>query len=67
MEYNTVLYIGNRINDNVRFTKAASKKLTGIPAPFMKDALTQIVALAVADGITEIDEAYLEKVNAQRG
>jgi flavin reductase (DIM6/NTAB) family NADH-FMN oxidoreductase RutF len=67
MEYQTVFYMGNRIDENVSFTEEACKKLTGIPQPFMQDALKEIVAMALADGIAEIDEHYLEKINAERG
>ena len=66
MEYQTVLYIANRIDANVRFTEEACKKLTGIPQPFMRDALKGIVARAIEEGITEVDEAFLAKVNAER-
>ncbi len=66
MEYQGVAYMGNRIDENVRFTEEACKKLTGIPLPFMQDALKEIVALAIADGVTEIDDDYLDKVNAER-
>jgi len=66
MEYQSIFYVGNRINSNVRFTKAACRKLTGIPKPFMKDALKGIVDRALEDGVSEIDEHYLEKINAER-
>jgi flavin reductase (DIM6/NTAB) family NADH-FMN oxidoreductase RutF len=67
MEEQRVFYIANRIDENVRFTHEACEKLTSIPEPFMLDALKQIVAIAIADNVTEVDEHYLEKVNAQRG
>jgi hypothetical protein len=50
----------------VRVSEAACKKLTGIPEPFMKDALKGIVERALKDGVTEIDEAYIDKINAER-
>ena len=67
MEYQTVFYMANRIDSSISFTKEACKKLTGIPQPFMQDALKEIVALAIADGISEVDENYLDKINAERG
>ena len=67
MESQTVFYLANRIDSNVRFTKEACNKLTGIPKPFMKDALKGIVERAFEDGVTDIDEAYLAKINAERG
>ncbi len=66
MEHQTVFYLANRIDANVRFTKEACKKLTGIPQPFMQDALKGIVARAIEADITEVDEVFLEKVNAER-
>ncbi|HJP39111.1 MAG: hypothetical protein QF483_09640 [Gammaproteobacteria bacterium] len=66
MEHQAVHYMGNRIDERVSFSKQACKKLTGIPLPFMQDALKEIVAQAIADGVTEIDAIYLEKINAER-
>ena len=66
MTTQSLIYLANRINSNVRFTDEACKKLTGIPEPFMKDALKGIVEHALADGVTDVDEAYLAKVNAER-
>ena len=68
MEHQTVSYMANRIDSRMSVSpKEACKKLTGIPQPFMQDALKEIVAMAIADGISEIDENYLEKINAERG
>ena len=66
MTIQSVTYLANRINSNVRFTDEACKQLTDIPEPFMKDALKGIVEHALADGVTDVDEAYLAKVNAER-
>lgn len=66
MEYQTVLYLANRIDADVRFTEGACKKLVDIPEPFMKEALKGIVALAIEAGVTEVDEAFLDKVNTER-
>jgi flavin reductase (DIM6/NTAB) family NADH-FMN oxidoreductase RutF len=66
MEYQTVFYVANRIDANVRFTENACKKLTGIPQPFMKDALKEIVERAIKENITEVDETFLDKINAER-
>jgi flavin reductase (DIM6/NTAB) family NADH-FMN oxidoreductase RutF len=67
MEYQTVFYMANRIDSNVRFTEEACKKLTEIPEPFMKDALKEIVARAIEEDIAEVDETFLDKINAERG
>lgn len=65
-EFQTVSYMANRIDPNVSFTAAACKKLTGIPKPFMQDAFKGIVAKALAEGVTEVDEDFLDKINAER-
>jgi len=51
----------------VQFTEGACKQLTGIPTPFLKDALKQIVDAALAAGVTNVDEAYLKRLTAERG
>lgn len=66
MEYQTVFYQANRIDSTVRFTEAACKQLTGIPTPFMKDALQQIVDSALEKGVSEVDEAFLQQLTAER-
>lgn len=66
LEYQMVYYLANRIDSRVRFSEQACRKLTGIPRPFLRRALKQIVATAIEDGVHQIDEAYLDKINAQR-
>jgi flavin reductase (DIM6/NTAB) family NADH-FMN oxidoreductase RutF len=66
LEYQDVFYRGNRIDPNVRFTLDACKKLTGIPQTFMEDALKGIIARAIEEGVAEIDEAFVAKINAER-
>jgi flavin reductase (DIM6/NTAB) family NADH-FMN oxidoreductase RutF len=66
LEYQDVFYRANRIDANVRITKDACKKLTGIPKPFMDDVLKGIIARALEEGVTEIDVAYVAKINAER-
>lgn len=66
MEYQTVLYLANRIDPNVTMTEDAAHKLTGIPQPFMRDALEKIVSQAREDSVAEIDGNYLERINAAR-
>ena len=62
MSWRHVFYVGNRIDPNIQFTREACGKLTGIPRPFLKDALTGIVDSARKDGVALIDEGYLEKI-----
>ena len=65
-ELQSVVYLANRIDSEIRFTEEACEKLTGIPRPFLKDALHAIVDAARGDGIEMIDSAALERINAQR-
>lgn len=66
MEYQSVLYIGNRIDPDIQFTENACRKLAGIPEPFMKEALKGIVDRAREDGVHQIDASYIDKINAER-
>jgi hypothetical protein len=65
-ELQSVVYLANRIDSKIRFTDDACEKLTGIPRPFLKDALHAIVDAARIGGIEMIDSAALEQINAQR-
>ncbi|MEC9375146.1 MAG: hypothetical protein VYA80_02100 [Pseudomonadota bacterium] len=62
----SVLYEGNRLDPEIQFTREAAKKLTGVPKPFIKTVLKGIVKQAKAEGITEINNDYIEKINAER-
>jgi flavin reductase (DIM6/NTAB) family NADH-FMN oxidoreductase RutF len=61
-----VLYEANRIDEEVRFTREACEKLTGIPKAFLKLALKGIVKQAKAEGVTLIDVAFVQKIDEQR-
>ncbi|MBT8441095.1 MAG: hypothetical protein KJO76_01820 [Gammaproteobacteria bacterium] len=62
LEHQHVFYVANRIHTDTRFTEDACKALTGIPRPFLQDALKGIVERAQQDGVALIDAAYLEKI-----
>lgn len=64
--HQTIFYEANRIDPEVQFTEQACMPLTAIPRPFLKMALRGIVARAKADGVTLVDPAYIEVVNARR-
>ena len=51
----------------MQFTREACKKLTGIPRPFVKTALKGIIKRALEEGVSEVDEAFVEKLNKERG
>ncbi len=61
-----VLYEANRIDDEVRFTREACEKLTGIPKPFLKMALKSMVQRAKTEGIVLIDVPFVDKINEER-
>ena len=59
-------YEANRMDDEVRFTWGASKRLTGIPNAFLQTVLGGIVKQAKARGITEVDEEFVLLLNKER-
>jgi flavin reductase (DIM6/NTAB) family NADH-FMN oxidoreductase RutF len=61
-----ILYEANRIDPEITFTRDACKQMTGIPRPFVKAALKSIVKQAKEQGVTEVDVAFVEKINAER-
>lgn len=65
-DVNSVIYAAERIDPDVKFTKEACAKLTKIPRVFLKAALTQMVDIAKAEGISLIDEAALDVINDKR-
>jgi flavin reductase (DIM6/NTAB) family NADH-FMN oxidoreductase RutF len=62
LEGQGIFYLANRLDGTVRFTRDACEQLTGIPKPFMKDALLGIVAAARAAGVAEVDTEFLRSV-----
>jgi flavin reductase (DIM6/NTAB) family NADH-FMN oxidoreductase RutF len=61
-----VHYEANRLDDEVRFTMAACKQLTGIPNAFVQNVLKGIVKQAKARGVTEVDETFIIELNKER-
>lgn len=61
-----VMYLANRIDPDVRFTKEACEKLTGVPKVFLKTALNGIIKRAKEEGISEIDAAFVTRINDER-
>ncbi|MBL8201565.1 MAG: hypothetical protein JNK40_11375 [Chromatiales bacterium] len=64
--HEVVHYEANRIDDGVRFTLEASKQLTGIPRPFLRQVLEGIVWQAKKRGVAEIGPEFLEQLNKER-
>jgi flavin reductase (DIM6/NTAB) family NADH-FMN oxidoreductase RutF len=65
LEGQGIFYLANRLDDTVRFTHEACEQLTGIPKPFVKDALLGIIAAARAAGIDCVDPAFLQSVRGR--
>lgn len=65
-DVNSVIYAAKRIDPDISFTDEACAKLTKIPRIFLKAALTQMVDIARAEGISVIDEAALQIINDKR-
>ena len=63
MRHEVVHYEANRLDDVVRFTLDASKTLTGIPRPFLRQVLEGIVKQAKARGVTEVNPEFLAALN----
>ncbi|MDH3978817.1 MAG: flavin reductase [Gammaproteobacteria bacterium] len=62
-EWQSVYYLANRIDNNVQFTEEACKQLTGIPSPFIKQALTKIIENAKDENISMVDAQWLTSQN----
>lgn len=65
--HEVVHYEANRLDDEVRFTLEASKRLAGIPRTFLRTVLEGIVRQAKARGVTEVDAAFVEALERERG
>jgi flavin reductase (DIM6/NTAB) family NADH-FMN oxidoreductase RutF len=63
----SILYEANRLDpENVQFTREACKQLTGVPRPFIKTVLKGIIKRAKEEGVAEVDEEYVIKINKER-
>ena len=62
----SVIYAAKRIDPNVTFTEEACAQLVKIPRVFLKAALTQMVDIAKAEGISVIDPDTLKIINDKR-
>jgi flavin reductase (DIM6/NTAB) family NADH-FMN oxidoreductase RutF len=64
--HEVIHYEANRLDDEVRFTLAACKQLTGIPNAFVQNVLRGIVKQAKARGVTHVDEGFIIALNQER-
>jgi hypothetical protein len=65
-KHDVVQYEANRMDDDVHFTMDACKQLTGIPPTFLRAALGGIIQAAKAQGVSEVDVEFLDKLNSER-
>ncbi len=65
-QHEVVHYEANRLDEEVRFTMEACKQLTGIPKVFLTQALQGIIAEAKKASVTEVDLAFVQKLNQER-
>jgi len=61
-----VIYIANRLDDEVKFTDDACEKLTGVPKVFLKTVLNGIIKRAKEDGVALVDESFVDRINEER-
>lgn len=61
-----VLYEANRLDDEISWTRDAAQQLTAVPKAFLKMALKGVVKKAKEQGVTEITEEFVLKVNEER-
>ena len=66
-EIQAVYYLANRLDERTRFDREACERLTSVPGPFLKSVLQGIIAAAREKGITEVDAAFIERLDAERG
>jgi len=60
------MYIANRLDEEITFTENACKQLTGVPKVFVKTVLKGIIKEAKKEGVSSINQAFVEKVNENR-
>jgi flavin reductase (DIM6/NTAB) family NADH-FMN oxidoreductase RutF len=62
-----IFYLANRLDPAVRFTRSACELLTGVPKPFIRNALLGIIAAAKSEGVAEVDVAFMQAVRSRAG
>lgn len=65
-ELRAVIYLANRLDETVRFSDAACRRLTDVPRPFLQTVLERIIAAAHQHGVVLVDEAFIDTVRRQR-
>jgi flavin reductase (DIM6/NTAB) family NADH-FMN oxidoreductase RutF len=66
IELQQVIYLANRMDEKVRFTKGACAAFTKVPRPFLKTALQGTINAARDAGVTLVDESFLDQIQKSR-
>ena len=66
-ELQAVIYLANRLDEKVRFSDAACRRLTDVPRPFLQAVLERLIATARQHGVAIVDEAFIDAARQQRG
>ncbi len=61
-----ILEEANAIDEAVTFTEDACEQLTAIPSMFRGMALKNIVKQAKEQGVSQVDKAFVDKINKER-
>ena len=65
-EHSRIYYLANKVDQHVRFTEDACKKLTGVPQVFLEVVVGGLIAEAKKRQISMIDDDFVEEVEAKR-
>lgn len=66
-KHEAVMYIANRMDEDITFTVNACKQLSGVPKVFVRKALKGIIGEAKKQGVSEINESFIKAINEKRG
>jgi hypothetical protein len=58
--------LANKVDQEVRFTEDACKKLTGVPQVFLEVVIGGLIAEAKTRQISMIDADFVDEVEAKR-
>ena len=65
-DHGRIYYLANKVDQEVRFTEDACKKLTGVPQVFLEVVIGGLIAEAKTRQISMIDADFVDEVEAKR-
>ena len=65
-EHSQIYYMANKVDQHVRFTENACRKLTGVPQIFLEAVIGGLIAEAKTRQIRMIDTDFVDEVEAKR-